>query len=112
MISLDPQDVARIDLLEDYSYSDKHDLRLLLHCLACFKSMQANEIDKELPNMAKRLDWCLLRSPLKDDPDFQEAFLEQLAISGELFEQAAKYFHVRPLELLLEHLIEFRALQK
>ncbi len=53
---------------------DRHHLRLLAHCLACFKKMD-NDSNLLLPHEKKRLEWFLSQPSLVDERTFVSLLL-------------------------------------
>ena len=97
--------VARIDatLLPQL---DRHHLRLLSHCLACFQSMQPAPDDGGLPGESARRRWCLAQPLIAADPAFLMQMLEQLDVAALQLEAIAAEQGVTPITLGLEQLIQ------
>ena len=91
---------------------DRHYLRLLGHCLACFKIMSDGLISGPLPNEDKRLQWCLDHPMVAKDEEFIGILLEQFSASANHLEQLAHSIGVTPLELTLNDLIEISTVDK
>ncbi len=85
---------------------DRHYLRLLAHCLACFKSMNGSAAKGSLPNEKVRMDWCLNQPTLKNEKTFIPVLLEQLDSAGHQLEAMASELKISPLELSLQNLVE------
>ncbi len=85
---------------------EQHHLRLLAHCLACFKTMSSTNQQGALPNESVRMEWCLNHPALKDQKPFIPILLEQLSSAGEQLEDIAKELGISCLELSLQDLIE------
>ena len=85
---------------------DRHHLRLLAHCLACFQAMQPASLDGALPEESARKTWCLAQPLIAADPGFLLQMLEQLDVAALQLENIAVEQGVRPMALSLEHLIK------
>ncbi|KGG16867.1 MULTISPECIES: hypothetical protein [unclassified Prochlorococcus] len=104
-----PLSVEEIALIENsgLSVSDRHFLKLLAHCLSCFKEMSNFVESGSLPNEAIRFEWLMMKYKLKRDQAFASVLLEQFGSAAYQLELLAKRNHISPLELKLDHLIEF-----
>ncbi len=100
------QDLEKIDDLE-ISNLTRHHLRVLAHCLNCFKQISLGVSQGDLPNLKSRKDWCLQQPIFVKDQEFVSIFLEQLNVAGIQLEQIAKEIGRSPLELTLMDLIDF-----
>ncbi len=98
------EDIQKIDE-SGLSNIDRHYLRLLAHCLGCFKSISANSLSGPIPNKADRLEWLMMQSDYINDKAFISAFLEQLDIAASQLERLAKERKMTPLELTIDELI-------
>ena len=69
MISDSPLSIDEIKRIESINLSniDRHHLRLLAHCLACFKEMANGVSIGSLPREQDRLNWLLAQPSLKND---------------------------------------------
>ena len=85
---------------------DRHHLRLLAHCLACFQSMQPAPVDGGLPGESARKNWCLAQPLIAADPGFLLQMLEQFDVAALQLEGIATEQGVTPMELSLEQLIK------
>ncbi len=85
---------------------DKHYLRLLTHCLACFHSMVVDDRSGQLPGHELRLQWCMKQPSLIADKSFIPIFLKQLEVAGDYLEALALSEGVTPLALQTEDLIK------
>ena len=86
---------------------DRHYLRLLAHCLSCFKGMANGSNLGFLPEEQDRLKWLLAKPALIDEREFVFALLDQLASAGLQLEKIADQCNISPLELTLQELIDF-----
>lgn len=102
---LSVEDVARIDAT-GLSNIDRHYLRLLAHCLACFKIMANYASSGPLPQEEDRLGWLSSQSVLMNEKAFIFLLLQQFQSAGEKLEKLAEECNVSPLELTLEQLIK------
>ncbi len=89
---------------------EKHHLRLLAHCLACFQSI-SNAESGELPDEDLRIGWCMKQPTLTREQTFIPILLKQLHSAGCQLETLANSFGITPLELTLQHLIKSKLLQ-
>lgn len=84
---------------------DRHHLRLLAHCLACFKAMAKPSNKGPLPEESIRLKWFLQNPSLAEDPSFLRILLQQFNVAGDQLEDIANSCAISPLELSLTDLI-------
>ncbi len=84
---------------------DRHHLRLLAHCLSCFKSISRGSTIGTLPKEQDRLKWIFSQPSLINDREFAFLFLDQLASAGLQLEKLADEYQISPLELTLDELI-------
>jgi hypothetical protein len=88
---LTPED---LDLLEASLLPalERHYLRLLAHGLRTLQAIAASTADPQrAPDRAQMEAWAASQAPMADDPDFQEAFLDQLVrLMGPLGEIASR----------------------
>ena len=103
-ITLD--DVQRIEQTQ-LSTSKKHYLRLLAHCLACFKTMDPKAQNGFPPNKTTCLKWFRSQSGLNLDQNFFEILLKQFQVVGKELDELSKVYQISPFELTLDHLIDF-----
>ena len=103
-----PLSIEEINLIEvtGLPLIDRHHLRLLAHCLACFKLMAKGSPSGSFPNEEDRLKWLTSQSVFNNEKDFILVFLEQLSGAGKQLEVLAKEYNISPLELTLERLID------
>ncbi len=84
---------------------ERHHLRILAHCLACFKVMDNSSESGSLPNYQERMKWCMEQPKLSKDKPFISIFLNQLGTAGAQLEKIALDAGMMPLDLTLEDLI-------
>ncbi len=106
---LNPLTVIDLQIIEDSRVSnfDKHYIRLMAHCLGCFKAMADGSTMGPFPNQDIRLKW--LQTQIQDllDESFLYELLEQFVSAANQLEQIADYFKISPLELTVDYLIKF-----
>tara|TARA_B100000029_G_scaffold508569_1_gene595805 strand:- start:1089 stop:1457 length:369 start_codon:yes stop_codon:yes gene_type:complete len=86
---------------------DRHYLRLLAHCLACFKEMASGSSTGEFPIEKDRLKWLLEQPALTNERAFVFVLLEQFAGAAHQLERLAEEYKKSPLELTLDELINW-----
>ena len=96
--------IERIDATQ-LPQLERHHLRLLAHCLACFQAMRPAPEDGSLPRETSRRHWCLEQPRIAEDPDFLDRLLEQLDVAALQLETIAKTQQVPPMTLTLDALI-------
>ena len=108
LLSESPLSLEDLQKIEDTNLSslERHHLRLLAHCLACFHSMANGASLGPLPNDQNRLDWCLNQPVLASDKTFIQILLEQFSAAASQLEEIAVKLGVTPLELTLTNLVE------
>ena len=86
---------------------ERHHVRLLAHCLACFKSMVNLGVgtDSSIPDENLWLKWCLAQPNINNDDDFVQLLLEQFRGAANQLEELSKIYKVLPLDLTLEDLL-------
>ena len=87
------------------SMSEKHHLRMLLHCLECFKSMSKENEEGLIPEKEVWLEWCLKNPIMFKDDEFIHVLFEQFAGAAIQLERLSKDLRVAPLDLTLRDLI-------
>ncbi len=104
-----PLNMNDVNLIEQAQVSslDRHFLRLLGHCLACFKLMVKSSSNREIPSKTHCLEWLKTKSGYKLENDFLLLLLDQFVVAGEKLDCIAQYYQILPLDLTLEQLIEF-----
>ncbi len=85
--------------------SEKHHLRMLLHCLECFKSMRNDEKTGLIPEKEVWLEWCLKNPIMFEDDDFVQVLFEQFSGAAVQLEKLSHVLEVAPLDLTLKDLI-------
>ena len=86
------------------SLSEKHHLRMLLHCLECFKSM--SDLNGGLiPGKEGWVEWCLKNPQMVEDDEFVQVLIEQFDGAAIQLERLSKALKVAPLDLKLRDLI-------
>ncbi len=103
-----PISIEEIELIAATSLPplEQHHLRLLAHCLACFKAMNSDGQKGPLPEESIRKEWCQNNQQLKTQQAFIPIFLKQLSNAGEQLEEIAQKLGVSCLELNLQDLIK------
>ncbi len=88
------------------SMSEKHHLRMLLHCLACFKSMSRGNKEGLIPGKEVWLEWCLKNPIMFKDDEFVQVLFEQFSGAAIQLERLSNALKVAPLDLTLRDLID------
>ena len=103
-----PLSASEIEMIEDTKLSvlERHHLRVLAHCLACFKDMANGLNEGSLPNKENRLKWCLAQPSLATDQSFIPVLLDQFTGAARQLETVANELGISPLELTLRDLIQ------
>ena len=96
--------IERIDATQ-LPQLERHHLRLLAHCLACFQSMRPKPSDGSLPRETSRRHWCLEQPRIAEDPEFLNCLLEQLDVAALQLETIAQTQQIPPMTLTLDALI-------
>ena len=75
-----PLSKEAIDLigLTNLSVSEKHHLRMLAHCLQCFKSMSKQNQKGLIPEKEEWLEWCLKNPIMLEDDEFVQVIFEHV----------------------------------
>ena len=84
---------------------ERHYLRILAHCLACFKEMRGSSSEGPLPNMDERLQWCMEEPKLMQEKTFIPILLNQFNSAGIELETLSSKLGITPLELTTKDLI-------
>jgi hypothetical protein len=87
------------------SVIEKHHLRMLLHCLECFKSMRQENQAGSIPVKEVWLEWCLKNPIMFKDDEFVQVLFEQFAGAAIQLERLSNALKVAPLHLTLRDLI-------
>jgi hypothetical protein len=96
--------IARIDATQ-LPVRERHHLRLIAHCLACFQEMAHPADQGTLPTPDQQRRWIRQQPQLRDEPDFAELLLQQFSSAARQLEQLADQRQLSPLALSLEDLI-------
>ena len=92
--------------LTNLSASEKHHLRMLAHCLECFKSMSKENSRGLIPLKEEWLEWCLKNPIMVKDDEFVQVLLEQFSGAAIQLERLSNDLKVAPLDLTLRNLID------
>ena len=85
---------------------EKHHLRMLAHCLECFKSMKTENPRGLLPVREEWLEWCLKNPIMMKDDEFVQVMFEQFSGAAIQLERLSNDLKVAPLDLTLRNLID------
>ena len=88
------------------SLREKHHLRMLLHCLECFKSMSKANEEGLIPGKEVWLEWCLQNPIMLADDEFVQVLFGQFSGAAIQLERLAISLKVAPLDLTLRDLID------
>ena len=102
---LSEDDISLI-ALTNLSVSEKHHLRMLAHCLHCFKSMNKKNLGGSLPVKEEWLEWCLKNPIMLKDDEFVQVMFEQFSGAAIQLERLSNDLEIPPLDLTLKNLIE------
>ena len=108
---INPKELERIDS-SGLPTLERHYLRLMAHCLSCFKQMANGACSGPLPTEQKRMEWFLKQPSLENEEAFRSILLEQFAAAGRYLEQQANTMKTSPLALTLDDLIEASLLSR
>ena len=92
--------------LTNLSVSEKHHLRMLAHCLQCFKSMRKENSQGLIPGKEVWLEWCLKNPMMLQDDEFVQVLFEQFSGAAIQLERLSNALKVPPLDLTLRDLID------
>ncbi len=87
------------------SVKEKHHLRMLAHCLECFKSMNKVDHDGLIPSKEIWMEWCLTNPIMVKDDEFVQVLFDQLSGAAIQLEKLSCALKVAPLHLQLRDLI-------
>ncbi len=87
------------------SISEKHHLKMLVHCLECFKSMSTKKEGGLIPQKDVWLEWCLRNPIMLEDDEFVQVLFEQFSGAAVQLEKLASGLKIAPLDLTLKDLI-------
>ena len=102
---LSKEDINLISLT-NLSIREKHHLRMLAHCLQCFKSMSTENTEGLIPGKEVWLEWCLKNPKMVEDDEFVQVLFEQFAGAAIQLERLSNALKVAPLDLTLRDLID------
>ena len=102
---LSKEDINLISMT-NLSVSEKHHLRMLAHCLKCFKSMSQKKTGALIPLKEEWLDWCLKNPIMLKDDEFVQVMFEQFSGAAIQLERLSNDLNVAPLNLTLRDLID------
>ena len=102
---LSQEDINLIGLT-NLSAIEKHHLRMLAHCLQCFKSMRQDNPRGLIPVKEEWLEWCLKNPIMMKDDEFVQVMFEQFSGAAIQLEKLSKNLNVAPLDLTLKNLID------
>ena len=88
------------------SVREKHHLRMLLHCLECFKSMRKKNSERLIPGKEVWLEWCLKNPMMLKDDEFVQVLFDQFSGAATQLERLSNALEVAPLDLTLRDLID------
>ena len=88
------------------SVSEKHHLRMLLHCLECFKSMSKVNEEGLIPGKEVWIEWCLQNPIMFNDDEFVQVLFEQFSGAAIQLERLSNALKVAPLDLTLRDLLD------
>ena len=92
--------------MTNLSVSEKHHLRMLLHCLECFKSMSKQNSGGLIPVKEVWVEWCLNNPIMLKDDEFVQVLFEQFSGAAIQLERLSNDLKVAPLDLTLRDLID------
>ena len=102
---LSKEDINLIGLT-NLSANEKHHLRMLAHCLHCFKSMNKEHSGGLLPVKEEWLEWCLKNPIMLNDDEFVQVMFEQFSGAAIQLERLSNDLKIPPLDLTLKNLID------
>tara|TARA_B100000214_G_scaffold345301_1_gene295090 strand:- start:21 stop:380 length:360 start_codon:yes stop_codon:yes gene_type:complete len=86
--------------------SEKHHIRMLLHCLECFKSMSKSDDKGLIPDKEIWVEWCLNDPIMFSDDEFVQVLFEQFSGAAIQLERLSNVLKVAPLDLTVSDLID------
>ena len=92
--------------MTNLSIREKHHLRMLAHCLQCFKSMGKKNSMGLIPSKEEWLEWCLKNPIMMKDDEFVQVMFEQFSGAAIQLERLSNDLKVAPLDLTLRNLID------
>ncbi len=100
------EDDINLIALTNLSVTEKHHLRMLAHCLQCFKSMRKHNPTGLIPLKDEWLEWCLKNPIMLKDDEFVQVMFDQFSGAAIQLERLANDLKVAPLNLTLRNLID------
>ena len=88
------------------SVREKHHLRMLLHCLECFKAMSNDNQEGLIPEKEVWLEWCLKNPIMFKDDEFVQVLFEQFSGAAIQLKKLSNALKIAPLDLTLRNLID------
>lgn len=103
-----PLSIEDINLiaLTNLSVTEKHHLRMLAHCLQCFKSMSKENPGGLIPVKDEWLEWCFENPIMLKDDEFVQVMFEQFSGAAIQLERLSNDLKIAPLDLTLRNLID------
>tara|TARA_Y100001968_G_C19047212_1_gene567384 strand:- start:241 stop:603 length:363 start_codon:yes stop_codon:yes gene_type:complete len=102
---LTKEDINRIGMT-NLSVIEKHHLRMLLHCLECFKRMSKGTEEGLIPCKEVWIEWCLKNPKMFEDDEFVQVLCDQFSGAAIQLETLSNALKVAPLKLTLKDLID------
>ena len=84
----------------------RHRIRLLAHCLSCFKAISSSISADDFPSNQERLTWLIKQPNVSNDREFVSSLLEQLSGAERHLRALAIECNTSPLDLTLDDLID------
>ena len=100
------KDDINLIAMTNLSVSEKHHLRMLLHCLQCFKSMSKKNSGGLIPLKEAWVEWCLNNPIMLNDDEFVQVLFEQFSGAAIQLERLSNALKVAPLDLTLRDLMD------
>ena len=92
--------------MTNLSIREKHHLRMLAHCLQCFKSMTKDKPRGLIPVKEEWLEWCLKNPIMLKDDEFVQIMFEQFSGASIQLQKLSNDLKKAPLDLTLRNLID------
>ncbi len=100
------KDDINLIAMTNLSATEKHHLRMLAHCLQCFKSMSKKDAGGLIPVKEEWLEWCLKNPLMLEDDEFLQVMFDQFSGAAIQLERLSNDLKVAPLDLTLSNLID------
>jgi len=100
------QEEINLIAMTNLSIREKHHLRMLAHCLECFKSMRGESSEGLIPLKEEWLEWCLSNPIMMKDDEFVQVMFDQFSGAAVQLEKLSNDLKVAPLDLTLKNLID------